>query len=255
MNTGVDSAPLTPVVSHSDDHFVGDGVMLEQTPDHVHLAFDRPRRVLSSAVLNGGFSHVSHFLNMKVSTECPLAVEDPAITLSRYCRDRGWQGDAIGMMTAASMKSFRAAYDRVGGESLAVVVTTGLGNARRAGDSAEGVELSSIPHQAGTINMAILTSAPLTDAAMVEMVSVVTEAKAAALQEQGVKSPVSGKLATGTGTDAVAIFSGDSGTLPEPIRFTGKHTLIGERTAKMVIETLHASINYLSVGAQMGVTR
>jgi adenosylcobinamide amidohydrolase len=237
-----------PVSSGHGHYFIGDGVMLEQTPNHVHLAFEQPQRVLSSAVLNGGFAQASHFVNMKVSTECPLDLEDPVITLRRYCRERGWQGEAIGMMTAASMKSFRATYDCVGGESLAVVVTTGLGNARRAGDASGCADLTSLPRKAGTINMAIVTSAVLTDAAMVEMVSVITEAKAAILQELGIKSPVSGKLATGTGTDAVAIFSGDSESQHERVRFTGKHTLIGERTAQMVIATLHDSINYLSAG-------
>jgi iron complex transport system ATP-binding protein len=262
MNSSAEQAPAEvverelsrPLSGDSGSYCIGDGVILEQTPSHVHLAFQQPRRVLSSAVLNGGFSLVSHFVNMKVSTECPLDLEDPAITLRRYCRGKGWQGDAVGMMTAASMKSFRAAYDNVADESLAVVVTTGLGNARRAGDSAEGIELSTMPRKAGTINMAIVTSAALTDAAMVEMVSVIAEAKAAALQELGIKSPVSGRLATGTGTDAAAIFCGDIGTLHEPVRFTGKHTLIGERTAQMVIDTLHASINYLSAGPQAKVS-
>lgn len=226
--------------------FIGEGVTLEQAPDHIHLEFEQPRRVLSSAVLNGGFSHARHFLNMKVSKQCPFALEDPAITLECYCQDRRWRGAAVGMMTAASMKSLRVVHDELAGESLAVVVTSGLDNARRAGDAAEFTALSSVPMKVGTINMAIVTSADLTDAAMVEMVTVATEAKTVALQELGIQSPVSGKLATGTGTDAIAVFSGDSAKLADPVRFVGKHTLIGERLAQMVIAALHSSINDLS---------
>ena len=220
------------------------GVVLEQTPDHIHIAFDRPRRVLSSAVLNGGFCQASHYVNMRVPKRCPLALEDPVKTLERYCHDRGWAEATVGMMTAASMKSLRVAHEKLAGESLTVVVTTGLDNARRAGDPAEFSTLTVVPDKVGTINMVILTSANLTDEAMVEMVTVATEAKSAALQNLGVISPVSGELATGTGTDAIAIVAGDRReNNAQPIRFTGKHTLIGERVAQVAMAALKSSIN------------
>ena len=235
---------------------IAEGVTLQQTSDHIHLEFEKPQRVLSSAVLNGGFYQANHFLNMRVPKRCPLSLEgtvleDPEITLKRYCDERGWVGPTVGMMTAASMKSLRVAVDELrgkisAGESLAVVVTTGLANARRAGDSAEFTALTSIPNKVGTINMAIVTSAHLTTAAMVETVAVATEAKAALLQELGVLSPVSGEIATGTGTDAIAIFSGADEKNSEKVKFTGKHTLFGERVAQLVIKSLRSSINYLS---------
>ncbi len=237
------------------EFYLGEGVTLEQTSDHIHLAFDQPWRVLSSAVLNGGFCQVNHFLNMRVPKCCPIALEDPAKTLARYCCDRGWGEPAVGMMTAASMKSLRVVHEEIAGESLAVLVTTGLDNARRAGDPAEFSALASVPNKVGTINMAVLSSAYLTDAAMVEMVAVVTEAKAAALQELNVRSPLSGKLATGTGTDSIALFSNtkiseESGQNGQLVKFAGKHTLMGERVAQMVIRAVRSSISYPSTGNQ-----
>ena len=243
-----------------EGYFVAEGVTLEQTPDHIHLEFEKPHRVLSSAVLNGGFYQANHFLNMLVppsySQHCPLALEDPTVTLERYCHEKGWPGAAIGMMTAASMKSLRVVHDvlpgaelageALVGESLAVVVTTGLENARRAGDVAEFKALTSTPNKVGTINMAIVTSAYLTTAAMVETVAVATEAKAAVLQELNIISPVSGGVATGTGTDAIAIFSGNDEKNRQPVKFTGKHTLFGERVAQLVIKALRSSINWPS---------
>ena len=243
---------------------ITEGVTLEQTSDHVHLEFDKPQRVLSSAVLNGGFYQANHFLNMRVPKHCPLtlegsslkdalledtALEDPAITLKRYCDEKRWRGPAIGMMTAASMKSLRVAHEFLPGEglvyeSLAVVVTSGLQNARRAGDPAEFRALTPVPNKVGTINMAIVTSAYLTNAAMVEAITVATEAKAAVLQQLNVLSPVSGKVATGTGTDAIAFFSNTDNQNNQPVKFTGKHTLFGERVAQLVIKSLRSSINY-----------
>jgi adenosylcobinamide hydrolase len=236
-----------------NEFYVGEGVSLEHTPDHIHLEFETQRRVLSSAVLNGGFRQANHFLNMKVPKLCPIALEDPEKTLECYCRDRGWNEPAVGMMTAASMKSLRVVREALASESsvvesLAVIVTTGLDNARWAGDPADFSALASVPNKIGTINMAIVTSAQLTEAAMVEMITVATEAKVTALQTLEILSPVSGQLATGTGTDAIAIVSGEVGRERDrqPVRFVGKHTLMGERVAQMVIKALHSSINYSS---------
>lgn len=247
---------ITDQLVKEEGYFIAEGVTLEQTPDHIHLGFEKPQRVLSSAVLNGGFYQANHFLNMRVPKHCPLtlegaALEDPAVTLERYCDEKGWSGAAIGMMTAASMNSLRVEHDFLPGEqlaeqSLAVVVTTGLDNARRAGDTAEFTALTSIPNKVGTINIAIVTSAYLTTAAMVEAVTVATEAKAALLQELGVLSPVSREVATGTGTDAIAVFSGTDEKSSQKVRFTGKHTLFGERVAQLVIKALRSSINYPS---------
>jgi adenosylcobinamide amidohydrolase len=60
----------------------------------------------------------------------------------------------------------------------------------------------------------------------------------------GITSPVSGRLATGTGTDAIAVFSGHG---VGRARFAGKHTLLGERLAVLVMQSLHSSISYNAV--------
>jgi adenosylcobinamide hydrolase len=79
----------------------------------------------------------------------------------------------------------------------------------------------------------------LTPAAMVETVMIATEAKAAAMQNLGVTSPVSRAVATGTGTDAVAVACRPGA---QPMHYCGKHVLFGEILARLVIESLHASI-------------
>ena len=217
------------------------GVELSRLERCVHLRFSSPHKTLSSAVLNGGYCAASDFLNVRVPRHCPEPPEDPAITLQRLSDELQCRGTTVAMMTAASLDSLRVASGAVCGETLAVLVTTGLENARRAGDPAEYRTLDVEPAERGTINLAIVTSARIADAALVEMVAIATEAKAAVLQELCISSPVSGGLATGTGTDAIAVFSGHGAA---GARFAGKHTLLGERLAVMVMDAIRSSVNY-----------
>jgi len=119
------------------------------------------------------------------------------------------------------------------------LVTAGLSNARRAGDPAECRDFGEAPQTAGTINTIIITNARLADAAMVEAVLTATEAKTAVLQQLGARSLSSGKLATGTGTDAIAIVSGDG---PPEIHFCGKHVVFGEMIACAVMQAIEDSL-------------
>lgn len=222
------------------------GVTISQHPDCIHVAYDWARPTLSSAVLGGGYCMADHILNLRVSGDeqstpnAGIHWDDPATTLQAHCDGLGLSGVSVGMMTAAAMASLRVVEESVEGHQIAVAVTSGLQNARRAGDRAEVRDLYADPGRIGTINLVVVTSLPLAPEAMVEMVMLVTEAKAAALQTLSVLSPVSGELATGTGTDAVVISGGASDT--RPVRYTGKHTLLGERLAVLVMRALRSSV-------------
>lgn len=234
------------------------GVALQQSSDHLLLQFDSPRRALSSAVLNGGIQQVGGVLNYRVAKTSEEAFDDPAYTLSQVCDRLHAPSSTVGMMTAASMASLRVIESEVEDERLTVLVTSGLDNARSPGDTAEFRSLARYPKidsedahakhhgQPGTINLIVLCSAQLADEVMVEMVMIATEAKAAMLQKLNVRSPISGEFATGTGTDAIVIVSGDNGP---PIRYAGKHTLLGERLARSVAEALRSSIEYDAVNS------
>ena len=137
------------------------------------------------------------------------------------------------------MNSLRIEQACVEGVDITVLVTTGINNARRAGDKADIQELLGITEEVGTINLILICSARLTDAAMLEAVMVATEGKAAALQDAAVLSPVSGRLATGTGTDAIAVVSGEG---PQEIAFCGKHVLLGEWIGRLVIAAVTSSL-------------
>jgi len=211
---------------------------LQHNGDHIHVAFSAPQRVMSSAILNGGLVKADHIVNLKVPLDSS-SCEAPDKSLRDYANTQGWQGNVVGMMTAASMNSLRIEQACIEGVDIAVLVTTGINNARRAGDKADIQELLDVTEEVGTINLILICSARLTDAAMLEAVMVATEGKAAALQEMAVLSSVSGRLATGTGTDAIAVVSGDG---PQEIAFCGKHVLLGECIGRLVIAAVTRSI-------------
>jgi adenosylcobinamide amidohydrolase len=214
---------------------------VERTIAHIHVAFPAPRRALSSAVLNGGAVYASHILNLHVPDFSPshLALKPPEITLRDYCVHNGWRGIAIGMMTAAPMSSFRESVLREGDVEIAALVTAGVTNARRAGDPADWRCFDEYAPTTGTINIVLATNAELTNAAMVEAIQMVTEAKVAAIQNMGIASLISGEIATGTGTDSVAVISGEGSV---KLQYCGKHVLFGELLARAVIQAITSSL-------------
>lgn len=218
---------------------INKNTQLCRTDQHLHVAFSSPQRAMSSAILNGGLITVDHIVNRKVPINTSTN-EAPSVSLQNYANQQGWQGNVIGMMTAASMNSFRIEQCCIGGIDLAVLVTTGIGNARRAGDKADVQELLVNTERIGTINLMLICSAKMTDAAMLEAIMIATEAKAVAMQNAGILSPVSHEVATGTGTDAIAIVCGNG---PKEISFCGKHVLFGELIGKLVIAAILSSLD------------
>ena len=222
---------------NGDSHFD-----LQHTHRHVCVRFNTERPVLSSAVYNGGCSAASSILIMKLEetlNSCKDAAQNPEATLADYCRQLELGGTTVGMMTSASMNSFRLISRSSQGVEITAIVTAGLSNACCAGDRAEWRKIGTDDHPTGTINLVILTNATLSHAAMVEAVMLATEAKTVAMRRLGVKSPVSDEIATGTGTDAIAVVNG-FGT--DTIRYCGKHVLMGEMLASAVIEAITESL-------------
>jgi adenosylcobinamide amidohydrolase len=215
---------------------------LKQTSDHICIGFSSRHPVLSSAVFNGGACTASNILIMKVAENfegTKQIVENPENTLAEYCRQLQLSGTTVGMMTSASMDSFRLVSRSSQGVEITAMVTAGISNARCAGDRADWRAFQTNANPTGTINIIILTNATMSHAAMVESVMLGTEAKTVAMRKLGVKSPVSRTIATGTGTDAIAVANGFG---PETIHYCGKHVLFGEMLASAVIEAITESL-------------
>ena len=221
-------------------------IFVEQTADYIHLNFSISHQMISSAVLNGGLVTADHIVNLRVNTDFKPGEnlsDPPDKVLSEFSKSMNWEGVTVGLMTAASMDSFRIIEKSEQGVNIYILVTSGLSNARRAGDRAEHRSMGIDKVKMGTINIIGITSAILLPAAMIEALVIITEAKAAAMQQLKIKSPVSGEIATGTGTDGIVFVNGQKGPT---IKYCGKHTLFGEILARAVIEALTASINLKS---------
>ena len=85
----------------------------------------------------------------------------------------------------------------------------------------------------GTINTLLFISAPLTHGALVRTIMTATEAKTAALEELGVNSRYSDRLATGTGTDQIGV-AARLDCSRKPLSSAGKHSKLGELIALAV---------------------
>jgi len=216
---------------------------LKQTAEHICVGFGKEHPVLSSAVLNGGACAASNILIMKVAENFegtkPI-LENPEKALAEYCRQLQLRGTTVAMMTSASMDSFRLVSRSSQGVEISAMVTAGISNARCAGDRADWRNFQTDADPTGTINISILTNAMMSHAAMVESVMLAAEAKTVAMRKLGVKSPVSGAIATGTGTDAIAVVNGFG---PATIRYCGKHVIFGEMLASVVIEAITESLS------------
>lgn len=209
---------------------------LTQTNNYIHVIFDQEMASISNAVLGGGIHKIKHALNLKVHHRVGQEYPDPAETLSMFLQRNSWHGPALGMMTAASMKSLSTHHIEVNGLTLTAWVTAGLGNARRAGDTADyqsnvGIIKDKLSYQPGTINCWLLCSCPLSPSAMTEALMIMTEARTLACLDTGLLSPISQQPITGTGTDASAFICPQTSFDDEVQSWCGKHTQLGEMIA------------------------
>jgi adenosylcobinamide amidohydrolase len=144
--------------------------------------------------------------------------------------------------TAANMNNAAICHEKFCDLEVAAICTGGVeGNAGRAGDPAsyyepldDGASMGQVPERGpmpGTINAMIFINRELSPGAMVTAVITATEAKTAALQELEVASRYSEGLATGTGTDQMAVASKLGG---KTICFAGKHSKVGELIGRTV---------------------
>jgi adenosylcobinamide amidohydrolase len=192
-------------------------------PDALILSFSSPARTLSWAVLNGGFCHADHVINHHIDGKNALFCARPAPWLGHAATQLGLRGKVVAMATAVDMKHLVRVSTKSASAQITCFTTVGCGNALSVGDPASMTFEEPEP-PLHTINMILTVQPGLSDEAMVEAVQIVTEGRVRALYEKGIKSCRSGLLATGTGTDCVAIVSLCDRIEP----YCGKHTQLGE---------------------------
>ncbi|MDF1716139.1 MAG: adenosylcobinamide amidohydrolase [Antarcticimicrobium sp.] len=131
-------------------------------------------------------------------------------------------GDAVAMLTSRDLDAYETAKVEVGGVTAVCLATVGLSNAERI-----GTRLDRTGKDWGTINIALRLDLPLSEAALLELMSIATQARTAAVMEAGLDLPTG--RATGTGTDCIAVAAPAGDTA-----FAGLHTPQGEAAGRAV---------------------
>ena len=174
----------------------------------------RPLRMVASAPHGGGLGVRRWIVNAQVPAS--YGRRDPDHHLTRLGVSLGLRGSGVGMLTAADVRAVSGAVDA----GVEVSATVGLGHPTWAAapDAVRPVSL------VGTVNLVVVLPERLSDAALVNAVATVTEAKTQALWESGVSG-------TGTATDAVCIVCPEEG---RPHAFGGPRSVWGARMARAV---------------------
>jgi adenosylcobinamide hydrolase len=178
----------------------------------------RPWLAISSAILGGGLGERHWVVNATVPNGYDRL--DPDRHLAEIASTADLTGPGLGFLTAVDVRE--VVHRSVDG--VDVSVTTGIGaHPTWAAGPAE------VPEPVGTINAVCWLPRRLSEAALVNAVATVAEAKAQALRESGVPG-------TGTPTDSVALLCPASGPVET---FGGPRSLIGGALARAV----HAAIS------------
>ncbi|KEO81793.1 adenosylcobinamide amidohydrolase [Tumebacillus flagellatus] len=200
------------------------------------LRGDRPFLTLSSSLHGGGLGERRFLLNVQVPHG--YQSDDPWRDVRERVETLGLPPEeTVAMMTAADVEQVVESF--AGGEEfeLRVYVTAGVGNAARA-----GVKRKTYPgYRAGTINIIAVFDARLTEAALVNALITITEAKTAVLQDLGI-TDTQGQPATGTTTDSIILASTQNSVYTGLHQYAGVATELGNSLAVCVYDALKACL-------------
>lgn len=200
------------------------------------------RSTLTTSWFNGGYRED---LECIINNQIPRGVKkgeeleggDVSAYLSLLASKLGFDpSKSSGMLTAANMKNVAIISKGFRGLEVTAIVTGGVEiNGGRVGDPASYYQENGnhFPIN-GTINTIIVINANLPEYTMSRVIMTATEAKTVALQELMVPSRYSQGIATGSGTDMIAVVSDMTSSLK--LTDAGKHSRLGELIGKCVIE-------------------
>lgn len=207
----------------------------------VIIKFNGKRAVLSTGVINGGYSeNLTAIFNHDAKTAPGMGCQLKAPTYKEHMEiistELGLDFNfTTGIGTAADMKNMSIVMEKHENLSVTALVTAGIEtNGGRVGDVASYIEkkgkIEKTNH--GTINIIVSINGNLPVQTLTRALITITEAKTAAIQELLEGSKYSHGLATGSGTDGVIVYS----NLESEDIYTnaGKHSKLGELLGKAV---------------------
>lgn len=142
--------------------------------------------------------------------------------------------DHVVLLTSRDVGAYETCSHQIEGITATAVVTVGLSNGERIGTRRQGQNLNY-----GTVNIALQLSCDLSQGAMLEAISIITQARTAAILDHGPQLDGIGKI-TGTGTDCIALACPVSNGQPHD--YAGLHTAIGEAIGYSVYHAMTAGI-------------
>lgn len=201
---------------------------IDCAPPFLIATFPLSQNVLSWSLTKPGFTSAARVSWLQVR-DADLSFDvDPAEMLTSRMAENGY-GDAIPFMTSRDVSRYEVTTAESGSVTASCLATIGLSNAVRIGAEPHG------SRRAGTINILAHVDQPLSVAAMLEALTIATEARTAAVMELGLD--FGGGIVTGTGTDCIAV-AAPPGDAEE--NFAGLHTHIGAAIGRCVYDAVAA---------------
>ena len=147
-------------------------------PPLLVVRFDEPMQTLGWPVLKPGFSSAREIVWLEVHDgDLPIHVDAVAFLKEKLAAQSLL--NAAAFMTSRDIRRHQITQSQVGSITATCVATVGLSNAERAG-ARRAVERREV---FGTINTLVHVSCPLAPGAFIEAVSIVTQARTAAIME------------------------------------------------------------------------
>lgn len=199
-------------MDHTDEQLA---IALE--PPFIVVSFAEPHRILSWSMLRPGLQVARRVTWIEVRNKDLPDDVDAAEVIRARISDAGYS-DAVVFVTSRDITRHHFAHECVEDLHARCLTTVGLSNSERV-----GMRFNEPPPFTGTINTLVHVAQPLSDAAMIEAISIATEARTTAVVDAGIRRR--GAIVTGTGTDCIAV-AAPLGISPAP--YVGKHTAIGE---------------------------
>lgn len=202
-----------------------DAVQLERP----WLVFDltAPKRVLSWTLNRPGFVIASRILWREVrNADLPVEL-DVKHWFEAELAQRG-EARTPAFLTSRDIGRYCLSDHATGGATARAVATVGLSNAERVGFRRAPMQFTT-----GTVNIAVELDTALSDAGLLEAMSIAVQARTAAIIDADIPLPTG--PATGTGTDCVAVAAP-----PGDADFAGLHTEVGEAVGRAVYDAVFA---------------
>ena len=192
--------------------------------------FDAPQKMLSWSLTKPGFQHARQVAWIEIrDADLPAGADAEQVIAGRIAKAK--LSEAITLITSRDVGRHHVADVAVEDAIATCVSTVGLSNGERVGE-----RFATPRARLGTINTMVHASLPLSDAAMIEAIAIVAEARTTAILDSFVRR--SGVAITGTGTDCIVVAAPPGDT----VRFAGLHTAVGEAIGAAVYRSMRDGI-------------